>query len=132
MRTATSGLSERSNGGSGFLTQNGSWHTPVFSGEFVKQGQKFPWTWRKRAFEVTTGKENTLQLSYYANETRKGSLQLGRVRLPSDDGQALACGVVFESLDGRRQLLARAPSEEERDRWMSKSTELLTAAAAGA
>lgn len=121
----------------------------VLSGEFVKQGQHFPWTWRKRAFELTVDKESHKpRLSYYENALRKGSLEIKGVRLPSaeakrpntsmtlssDEQQApkpkpAAFEVVFEAADGQRQLLARADSEEERQQWIETTNRLLAAIA---
>jgi len=121
----------------------------VLSGEFIKKGSNFPWTWKKRAFEVTVSKENAKpHLSYYDHATKKGSLELGRVRLPNGLSEnqpptnmllsdelllqqkqqqkpASTYEVVFEAADGTRHLRALASSEQERKQWLEATRSLL-------
>lgn len=112
-------------------------------GHFVKQGQRFPWTWRQRAFEVSASEDvaRPPMLSYYeespgeaAGTIVKGSLELGNVLLPT-----LTCSVgrksrgfelIFEAANGKRRLVARASSEAERERWMTAATSMLLRARA--
>lgn len=105
--------------------------TRPLRGEFVKQGQRFPWTWRQRAFQMCIDDEcgRVPRLSYYAGKIDekhiKGSLQLGGVRLPAGIGSGTRWELIFEAADSRRVLLARASSEEERALWVAKANQLL-------
>ena len=112
--------------------------TLLLSGVFVKQGQRFPFTWRRRTFEVRAGGERRLRLSYFEAGVRKGGLELAGVELPlaaAPDEESTPrccwhpllsrlkvkpCEVVFTAANGHRQLLARATSEAERTRWMEQ------------
>jgi len=98
---------------------------------------------------VTVSKENAKpHLSYYDHATKKGSLELGRVRLPNGLSEnqpptnmllsdelllqqkqqqkpASTYEVVFEAADGTRHLRALASSEQERKQWLEATRSLL-------
>lgn len=113
----------------------------LLSGEFVKQGQKFPWSWRRRGFEVTISDEKRPYLAYYDRDVKKGSIELGRVRLPNASDElgaqdkphkpAAAFEIIFESASGKRHLRALATSEEERKQWLETTRQLLASACDG-
>lgn len=102
--------------------------TPFLAGEFVKQGQCFPWTWRRRSFEVTAGRGGRPCLAYYHGGAKKGSMELAKVWPQTAylwRASTSPLEIVFEAADGKRQLRARAPSEEVRDAWLSRASLLL-------
>ena len=117
----------------------------LLSGEFVKQGQAFPWTWRARRFEITADAHDPrrLRLAYYdALGVRKGGFEVRDAYIPYEELPSSSLysyvfettepefRIVFEAADGVRQLLARAASEAEREQWRTAVSNLLDSAAA--
>jgi len=119
--------------------------TLLLSGTFLKRGQSFPWTWRRRAFEVTIDRHHPsrgLRLHYYDESGFcKGGFELHDIYIPYEElpSTSLLSGlvasqpqhcIVFEATatgHGRRQLFAQATSEGEREQWRTKLDSLLDA-----
>ena len=80
----------------------------LLRGEFVKRGQRFPYTWKRRSFEVTCGHEAVPpRLCYYEGAVCKGSLYIGSVAERTSCFSRVA-QIVFAAPDGGRVLFAYA------------------------
>ena len=122
----------------------------VLSGEFLKQGMEFPWSWQMRLFEVTRDHNKRVFVSWYkSNEVddveKKGTLEINDVRLP--EGSYLGGGGIFAGLvssnfvrdltfspragvvefvcvDGKRVLRAQASCAGECKHWLDQTRPL--------
>ena len=126
----------------------------TFKSTFVKQGQRFPWTWRRRSFEIGLDNDGNAVLSYRDGDVKKGSLKLSGCRLRVHSiklppGMLLSDEmlqrekaqksmetrdkrepeIIFEASNGRA-LVARASSDAECKQWLEVTSELLVAASA--